>query len=450
MKKYYLSGIAGTGMNVIGQYLIATGNRVYGSDRNFDHQIDLEYKNFLESKGIIIVPQNGKIIENSFDYCIFSAAVEKNTPDYQKAISLKIPILTRSQFLKNLFNKKKSIGIAGTSGKTTVTGMLTTIFMESGQNLNVFCGAEILNYAKNGLGGNFFYSGQNLLLAEVDESDKYIAQYKADIAVVLNISQDHLPLEDLKKIFLKYMDNAQFVVYNKDCPVLKKIILKTNTASKSFSLHNVNADIFIDQINISSQGSHFSVKGVPFSLRIPGKYNIENAAAAITTAFIKEIPLSIIAKTLTSFQGIKGRYEKIFNKEGRQIIYDFAHNPAKIDSLLQTATLLNPAIILFYQPHSYIAFINHLRSFLDIFCQRIRRQDVLIIGKIYDAGGTVDRTISSSLLVSELKKHSIQAFYAENREKARSLINKYLKNIPNCFIVGARDRSLREFALRLE
>jgi UDP-N-acetylmuramate--alanine ligase len=219
---------------------------------------------------------------------------------------------------------------------------------------------------------------------------------------------------------------------------------------KSYSLKDYNADIFIDNIKTTSQGSLFTIKGIPFSLKVPGKYNIENAAAAISTAYIKNIPLSTISKTLATFKGIKGRYERIANKKNKQIIYDFAHNPAKIDSLIETATLLNPAIILFYQPHSYTAFKNQLNSFIDIFKKRIRKQDVVIIGKIYDAGGTVDRTISSDLLVKELRKSVIQVFYAQTRETAHILITQYLKKITTCFIVGARDRSLRSFALQFK
>ena len=350
--KYYLSGIAGTGMNVIAQYLIAKGHRVYGSDRNFDRNLDLEYKSFLESKNIIIVPQNGKIINESFDYCVFSAAVEKNVPDYQRAINVKIPILSRSQVLKNIFNSKNSIGIAGTSGKSTVTVMVATILKESRIGFTLFCGAEIINYAVNGLGGNFIYSNTDLLLAEVDESDKYINKYKADIAVIINISEDHMSLNELKKLFLKYMNHSTKVIYNKDCPVLKELIQKTNQPLYSFSLKNKKADIFINNIELFYDRSSFTIENIQFSLNIPGMYNIENAAAAISTAYVKGIPLSASAEKLNKFQGIKGRYEKISNNN-KKIIFDFAHNPAKIDSLLQTATLLNPAIIFFYQPHGY-------------------------------------------------------------------------------------------------
>jgi UDP-N-acetylmuramate--alanine ligase len=447
--KYYLSGIAGTGMNVLAQYLVAHGNKVYGSDRNFDRNLDLEYKDFLESKNIIIVPQDGKIITRTINHCIFSAAVEPTVPDYKKALALKIPVMTRSQLLKTIFNEKKSIGIAGTSGKTTVTGMLATIFKETGSVFTLFCGAEILNYMINGVGGNFFYGNTDFLLAEVDESDKVINQYASDIAAVLNITEDHMPLHELKPLFSEYMNLANQVVYNKDCPVLNTIIKKINKPKISFSIKDKNADIFIENIRLLPEASSFTVQDISFSLQLPGKYNIENAAAAIATAHAKGIPLPKIARVLYKFQGIKGRYEKISETKKRTVIYDFAHNPAKIDSLLQTATSLNPSLIFYYQPHSYNAFRNQLNSLVEIFSKRIRQNDILLIGKIYDAGGTVDRNISSSLLVKKLVSSPIRVFYTNTRHRAKRVIKKSLINIPVCLIVGARDRSLRSFAQSL-
>ena len=87
-----------------------------------------------------------------------------------KNSELSIPIMTRSLFLKDIFNAHMSIGIAGTSGKTTTTGMLAVISKETGTDATVFCGAEVLNYSTEGIGGNFFLGNSSLLISEVDES----------------------------------------------------------------------------------------------------------------------------------------------------------------------------------------------------------------------------------------------------------------------------------------
>ena len=125
----------------------------------------------------------------------------------------------------------------------------------------------------------------------------------------------------LKVLFLKYMNNSNLVIYKKDCPVLKELIKKTNKPLYSFSLKNKNADIFIKNIELFSDRSSFTIKKMSFSLNIPGKYNIENAAAAISAAYVKGISFSTSAEKLNKFQGIKGRYEKVSNNKKIQFSF---------------------------------------------------------------------------------------------------------------------------------
>ena len=446
--KYYLSGVAGTGMNALAQYLIAEGHTVFGSDRSFDNGLSLDYKVFLEKKGVEITPQDGSIIDKSFDACIFSAAVEDTVPDYQKALSLNIPIISRSIFLKNIYNKNRSIGIAGTSGKTTVTGLLATIFLENSIDATIFCGAEILDYSEKGIGGNFFHSKSNTLISEVDESDKKIGDYISELAVLTNISVDHMSLEDAKDLFSKFIKNSKKVIYNADCPVLKEIMRFTDIPIVSFSTKDASANIFIENIKTSRDSTSFDVSGIPFVIKVIGNYNIENAAAAIAIGHEMKISLPHISSSLSTFNGIKGRFELIQKDDIRSVIYDFAHNPAKIDSLLVTATDHYNSITLFYQPHGYAPFKKQLADLADIFAKRLRSKDRLIIGKMYDAGGSINRDLTSDSLSNILKERSINAFYAENREKLFSLM---IEGTPTdaYFIVGARDRTLRDLSSQI-
>jgi UDP-N-acetylmuramate--alanine ligase len=131
------------------------------------------------------------------------------------------------------------------------------------------------------------------------------------------------------------------------------------------------------------------------------------------------------------------------------VIYDFAHNPAKIDSLLENAASLYPSIIVLFQPHGFGPFQKHMPLLKEIFAKRLRPKDTLILGRIYDAGGTADRSVSSSALVKELSGKAFHAFYAETREDAGAVIRKRAKASKACFVLGARDRSLREFAQKL-
>ena len=444
--KYYLSGVAGAGMNALAQYLISEGHQVYGSDRSFDRGQDKDYEMFLSEKGIVIAAQDGRILDHTFDACIFSAAVEDRVPDFQRAASLKLPCITRSKFLKTIYNNKQSIGVAGTSGKTTVTGMLATILKENGRSISVLCGAEILNYSINGMGGNCLYTNAPHFLSEVDESDKAIDEYRSHLALITNISEDHMPLPEALTLFKHFIKNAESIVFNDDCDNTKRLAASYSGAKTSFSLRNPMAGILIENIKLGRDNCTFTIRSIPFRINMPGLYNIENAAAAVSAATTQGISLEACAKALSCFTGIKGRFEQI----RQNIYYDFAHNPAKLNSLLTTATALFPSIVLFYQPHGYTPFKSQFSALNSLFKEHLRPDDVLLIGKIFDAGGSVSRDISSSELVRSLENESFSCLYIENRSEIDNIVQERTRNDESaCFIVGARDRSLRRFAIQL-
>jgi UDP-N-acetylmuramate--alanine ligase len=443
--KYYLSGVAGTGMNALAQYLVADGHLVYGSDRSFDHNENDDYRSFLMQKGIHIVKQDGRVLDKTFDVCIYSAAVEKSVADYRRARELTLTTTTRSEFLKEIYNRKKSIGIAGTSGKTTVTGMLATILVENGRDISVLCGAEILNYSDHGMGGNCLYSGTACLLAEVDESDKVIDRYRSHLALITNISEDHMPLAEALALFHRFITQAKIIAYNMDCDSTRKLVGQFTGTKIAFSLLDPSAEIYIENMQTEKDHCTFTIQSVPFRIAVPGRYNIENAAAAVAAATAYGMDLQQCTGALTRFAGIKGRFERIREK----IYYDFAHNPAKMDSLLSTATTLYPSIIMYYQPHGYTPFKNQMDMLISIFHQRLRSGDLLIIGSIYDAGGSASRDISSEALVDALKNESFPVYYGDHRHEVSEIIHSNLDQKAACFVVGARDRSLRRFAFTL-
>ena len=122
--KIFFSGIGGSGVSAIAGFMSDRGHTVVGSDRSFDRSPGNSLCTILKSKGITIVPQDGKAIDRSFDFVVFSTAVEHEIPEYRKAASLKIPVKTRPEYLAELSSEFKTIAVAGTSGKSTAAGML--------------------------------------------------------------------------------------------------------------------------------------------------------------------------------------------------------------------------------------------------------------------------------------------------------------------------------------
>ena len=124
MSLYHFVGIGGSGRSALAQLLAAMGNQVTGSDRNLDLGVHLPIFDLLSSQGIHLFPQNGSGIKPKTTMLVISTAIEENVPDFIKARELHIPVCKRAALLAHLFNERYGIAVAGTSGKSTITGMI--------------------------------------------------------------------------------------------------------------------------------------------------------------------------------------------------------------------------------------------------------------------------------------------------------------------------------------
>jgi UDP-N-acetylmuramate--alanine ligase len=201
-KAYFFCGIGGSGMLPLALILKAKGFEVSGSDRSHDQGRTPEKFAFLRARGIALFPQDGSGIKGPEQTIVTSTAVEPEVPDVKAAFSAGAPLMTRAELLAQLFNAAPlSIGVAGTSGKSTTTGMIGWILSVAGRDPTIMNGAVMRNlvtpelpFASAAVGvGDAFVS-------EVDESDGSIAHYVPKIAVVNNIAFDHKPLDELRAL----------------------------------------------------------------------------------------------------------------------------------------------------------------------------------------------------------------------------------------------------------
>src|SRR5688572_623100 len=204
----FFIGVAGTGMSAIAQYLAATGKQVSGSDRYFRKEEKNETREKLEAAGIICFEQNGEGIHESTDLIVVSAAVEDTVPEVQKAKSLSIPIIKRSELLALIAKSRKTIAVGGTSGKSTTSAMLFNIMEKAGMSPGIISGAGLVSIIKEGKIGNAKAGEGEWLIIEADESDGSIIEYTPEIGLLLNIDKDHQEMEELMKIFTIFKHNT--------------------------------------------------------------------------------------------------------------------------------------------------------------------------------------------------------------------------------------------------
>jgi UDP-N-acetylmuramate--alanine ligase len=437
MAKIFLSGIGGSGLSAIAGYLSDKGNEVWGSDRAFDIDKKHPLVKPLTQKGIKIVSQDGKAIDKTFDFVIFSTAVESSNPEYIKAQTLGIMTKTRPQFLIELTNDIRTIAVSGTSGKSTTAGMLSFLLKELGMDPDFIGGGRVKRFKRlNGL-GNYLSGSENILVIEACESDGSIINFKPYYTILLNLELDHHPVSITSKMFQSLIQNSKKrVVINADDSNIVSLKIKDPI---TFSI-NRPSDFMAVQIDYKPFSTEFTLKGVRFRLSIPGKHNLYNALSCI--ALLAELGFSLnkIAKILPDFDGIERRFDIILGDGKNLIIDDYAHNPHKIGFLMDTVKKLSDSICYIFQPHGYGPTRLMKDEYIRVFSERLRRDDHLIILPIFYQGGTAKRDISSDDLKNEIKKYGKSVEVIENREDIK------VKNCNTFVIFGARDESLSEFA----
>ena len=217
-KSYFFCGIGGSGMLPLALIVAGRGDRVAGSDRTLDQGRLAPKFEFLKSRGIALHPQDGSGLTSAEQILVTSAAIEETVPDVVKAEALGAPRMTRPELLASLFNAAGTgVAVGGTSGKSTVTGMIGWILHATGRDPTVMNGAVMKNFVSPGaLFASALVGRGETFVSEVDESDGSIALYRPKVAVLNNITLDHKSLDELRHLFGDFAAKAESIVVNLD------------------------------------------------------------------------------------------------------------------------------------------------------------------------------------------------------------------------------------------
>ena len=431
-------------MNALAQVLAARGIMVCGSDRGFDRgdNVQLMYK--LRRLGIELRPQDGSGVGSDIDRIIVSRAVEKDNPDLKKGKKLKIPVCRRQDEWKRIFREHPGIAVAGTSGKTTVVGMLACIFEAAGVDIKIVNGGITKNYVTGGNIGNVVWGGVDYYCMETDESEGDLKGYGPHIGVLTNMGRDHMSGGRLADIYREFIGEIKDVlVINND------IEIDTGKKAKiTFSVSGPEADISVRITELRPEYSIFSVDGFLFRLYVPGRHNIENAAAAIGVAYAWGVPVSAVREGLRRFRGIARRFEVLSEVNGIKVVDDFAHNPDKVKAAFQAAGLEKGRVMAVYQPHGYGPTKMFMKEMARVFAANLGQDDFLFVPEIYYAGGTVDKDVSSADLVAAIKKINgmLNVYTAPRRDNILRALACLLTYGDTVLVMGARDVTLHQWA----
>ncbi|MBI4699367.1 MAG: hypothetical protein HY758_10830 [Nitrospirae bacterium] len=437
--KIFFSGIAGSGVSAIAGFMADSGNIIAGSDRAFDINPSHPLKQILLSRGITIVPQDGSGIDNTFDLAVFSTAVEADQPEVLKAGKLNIPVKTRPEYLTEIMSFYKAIAVAGTSGKSTTSGLLAFLMQRLGYSPGFIGGGKVKQFRSPSNPGNSISGNSEYLVVEACESDGSIVNYRPEHSMILNLSLDHHTVDKTAAMFRALIENTGGrVIVNADDKNLKDV---TGNNSITFSIQKTS-DYKADRIIYRDFSTDFSLHGTDFRVSLPGAHNLSNALSCIALLADMGMSLSSIASVLHEFEGIERRFDVHLNTKDYLVIDDYAHNPHKIFSLMQTVRNLRERICYIFQPHGFGPTRLMKEEYIRVFADNLRSSDRLMLLPIFYAGGTAAKDISSQDLADGIRTAGKPVEAVNDRKDILKGPSEYQAYV----VFGARDDTLSDLA----
>ena len=440
----------------LAQIVHGLGHKVAGSDRSRDQGRTPEKFAWLEKNGFELFPQDGSGVTSSDQILIASAAVEDTVPEVKKARELGCTRMSRAQLLSALFNEAGySIAVGGTSGKSTVTGMISWILNEGQYDPTVMNGAVMKNFTGPDTPfASARVGNPRIFVSEVDESDGSIALYRPTIGVLLNVSLDHKSIEELRVLFGDYLAKSGCAVLNFDNEEARELAGRASQVV-SFGVDAKDADITVQPGSIEESAFGISAaildnrakEASPLVLPMPGMHNLSNALAAIAAVNAAGISVAKACYALGSFEGLARRFDVVGTTDsGITVIDDFGHNPEKCAATLRTLKSSPGRVIAFFQPHGYGPLRQMGDELAETFAQELGPDDLTIMCDPVYYGGTVDRSEGSERIIDLIRKGGGNAEHIASREDCGKRIAEIAKPGDRIAVMGARDDTLSEFA----
>ncbi len=353
-KQIHMIGIGGSGMCPLAEILHAKGYQLTGSD-----VLESDPLKRILALGIPVVMGHKPENVHGADLVVYSAAIAKDNPELEEAHRLGIPTMERSDLLGAVTRHFEDvIGVCGTHGKTTTTSMITQILYLAGYDPSAVIGGRLPLTGTNGLSGNSSY-----LVCESCEYVDTFLRLSPDIAVLLNVDNDHLEyfktMENLTASFAKFCAMAgKQVICNGDDTRCVEATAPLAQRRITFGLQNSN-DYVASNLVPGALGMEFDLQGEGASLHvklsIPGKHNVYNAMAAIAACRYLGVPDGEILSALESFHGAGRRFEVLGEWDGVMLADDYAHHPTELKATLTAAKNMGRSgrVIAVFQPFTF-------------------------------------------------------------------------------------------------
>lgn len=438
---FHFVGINGIGMSAIAKILYKQGHIVSGCDL----ACDLVNVQELIDAGCKISSQHNSDLchDASITRVVYSSDVPYESKELVHARSKGIATVQRAAILAEIMNEKYSIGIAGSHGKTTTTAMIGHILTQAKLDPTIIVGGIM-----NNINNNARYGVSNYVVAETDESDRSHLLLPIKLAILTNIDFEHAntykSLDEVIQIFKQFLDQTTkldgHAILCADDQNIATMMLDIFTPFTTYGTKE-SADIQSINISLKSDTSSFEIidnRSKPskhvgsVSINLPSIYNVLNATAAISAALHLDIPFSMIAQALASFQGVDRRFtlKGIMKNPSVEIYDDYGHHPTEIyHSLITARRKTKNKLTVVFQPQRYTRTFHLWNEFVTVFANS--DIDNLIITDIYTANEPFIENVTAQNLVQAIKdkNQSLTISYVPFQKNLDAIQEKVIQNL---------------------
>ena len=422
-------GIGGIGMSGLALVMKNLGFRIQGSDQNKNKNTIVCSKSGIK----VFIGHSKKNIKNS-TILVKSSAIKDNNYEIKYAKSKKIPIYSRADVLADVVSLKKNIIITGSHGKTTTTSLVSKILTDQKLDPTIINGGVINSFKSNAKLGK----GEWAIL-EADESDGSFLKLPINYSVITNIDYEHLDFyknfKNLENSFSKFIEKtpptgkAIVCIDDKNIKKILTIVKNKNILTygqskrANYQISNIRYKIDYSIFDLSYKNFKKKKKIKNIHLKLLGRHNVLNAAAAISVCINLGVNINIIKKSLKKFSGVQRRMTKIFTKNQNEFYDDYAHHPTEIKSILEGVKNVykNKNVISVFEPHRYSRVLSLKKEFAKSF----RNSDIVLLCPLYEAGERKNLKYNQTKFaksISTLSNCQVVVIKGQNE------LNKFIKN----------------------
>ncbi|MFA5327097.1 MAG: UDP-N-acetylmuramate--L-alanine ligase [Prolixibacteraceae bacterium] len=410
IKKVYFLGIGGIGMSALARYFASQGIVVSGYDRTptaltgelAKEGIAVHYEDNAE-----LIPKN---LHVSDSLIVYTPAVPATHQELNALIDRGFSIHKRAEVLGIICNSRRTIAVAGTHGKTSVSTITAHIMNTSVLGCSAFMGGISKNYNSNLLLGP---ADSEWIVAEADEFDRSFLRLNPELAVITSMDADHLDIYgshdkviDSFYQFARKIKEGGALVLKKGLPAKFEFTVKCRLYSYSIT---ESADFCAENIELRDGFYRFDLKAPEFTienlvLKYPGLVNVENSVAASALALLAGVSPEDIRTALVTYMGVKRRFDIHLNTANYLLIDDYGHHPEELRATIQSVRDMykGRTITGVFQPHLY----SRTKDFAAEFARSLDLLDQVVLLDIYPARELPMEGVTSEIIFKQIKNEN--------------------------------------------